>query len=74
MRNLALEARATIEETNVTPIWLLPFWRLVRGQAQGDFAAAYRMLPDHLPSRVKRPTKEQAAIVLVDHRLHDRRF
>lgn len=68
------QARSThikVVPTNVTPIWLLPFWRLVRGEAMGDYAVAYKALPDHLPPSVRRPTVEEAAIALALHGLLD---
>jgi len=69
MRNAYLRARLLVEPSNVTPVWLLPFWRLVKGQAKGDFAAAWKALPSHLPRSVSRPSIEEAAMVLALHRL-----
>jgi hypothetical protein len=61
--------RLLVARSNVTPAWLLPFWRLVKTRARGDFAIAWRMLPDHLPADVKIPPMEVAAVVLIDHGL-----
>ena len=69
LRPTAQQTRVLVEESNVTPVWLLPFWRLVKGTAKGDYAAAFRALPDHLPSGVKAPTAPECALVLVDHGL-----
>ncbi|KGD95691.1 hypothetical protein JL39_19725 [Rhizobium sp. YS-1r] len=68
-RLTARQARALVEYSNVTPVWLLPFWRLVKGPAMGDYHAAFRMLPDRLPPGVKPPTDVECAVVLVDHGL-----
>ena len=72
MRSLARITRAAIAPSNVTPPWLLCFWRLVRGEAKGDFAAAWRLLPAALPIGVRCPTVAECALVLADHGLADR--
>lgn len=69
MRSLAHQTRLQVERSNVTPVWLLPFWRLLRTEAQGDYAIAYRLLAKRLPTGTPIPTKEQTAIVLLDHGL-----
>jgi len=69
MRNLALQTRAKIQRSNVTPVWLLPFWRLVKGEASGDYAKAWAALPGHMPLGTTRPSIEEAAVILVDHNL-----
>jgi len=55
--------------TNVTPVWLLIFWRLVRGIAQGDYAIAFQLLPAHLPAGVTPPEITEAAAVPALHKL-----
>lgn len=72
MRHSYTRARLLVEYANVTPVWLLPFWRLVRGEANGDFAAAWKALPKYLPRTVKRPPMEEAAVILALHGLSDR--
>lgn len=62
-------ARQMVAPSNVTPAWLLPFWRLVKGEAMGDYAAAWKALPSHLPPSVKMPTVDVAAVILADHGL-----
>ena len=65
MRNLALESCPS----NVVPVWLLCYWRLYRGEARGDYHAAWKALPRHLPRGVTRPSVEEAANALYDHGL-----
>jgi hypothetical protein len=69
MRTAALEARLLYPISNVTPVWLLPFWRLLRGQAKGDIRAAFNLLPAALPAGVLAPSVEEFAVALVDHQL-----
>lgn len=69
MRHLAKQTRAEVERSNVTPVWLLPFWRLVRGEAQGDYAKAWKELPNHLPKGVECPSIFAAAAIITDHGL-----
>lgn len=69
MRTAYSEIRSQIENSNVTPVWLLAYWRLVQGEASGDFAAAWRALPSHLQCGVRCPEIEEAAAILVLHRL-----
>lgn len=69
MRHLAKQTRAKVERSNVTPVWLLPFWRLVRGEAQGDYAKAWKELPNHLPKGVECPSIFAAAAIITDHGL-----
>lgn len=57
------------ECSNVTPVWLLCFWRLFRGEARGDYHAAWKALPKRLPRGVKPPTVEECANILYDHGL-----
>lgn len=63
------EIRAEIPFSNVTPVWLLAYWRLIKGEAKGSYAEAWKALPNHLPRGVKCPSREEAAIILVDHHL-----
>lgn len=69
MRTQARSTHIQVTASNVTPIWLLPFWRLVKGEAMGDYRAAYNALPRHLPPSVSRPTVEDLAIALAIHGL-----
>ncbi|PRA86938.1 hypothetical protein CQ054_07000 [Ochrobactrum sp. MYb29] len=62
----------TVVYSNVTPVWLLSFWRLVKGEAMGNYAAAWRALPQHLPRFAHCPSVEEAAIVLAQHGLVSR--
>jgi hypothetical protein len=71
MHNRAYIARLLVEPSNVTPVWLLSFWRLVKGEAMGDYHAAWKALPDRLPPCVQMPTVDEIAVVLVDHGLAD---
>lgn len=72
MRKSAHRTNTSISYSNVTPIWLLPFWRLVKGQASGNYAVAWRALPQHLPPYVHCPSVEEMAIVLAQHGLVSR--
>jgi hypothetical protein len=69
MKISAAEARLMVEPSNVTPAWLLPYWRLLRTRAQGDYALAWRLLPDHISPPSNMPSIVEAAITLADHRL-----
>ena len=69
MRMKLTEAQQMVAIENVTPIWLLVFLRLVRGEADGSFARAFAMLPSALPTLAPCPTKVEAAVVLAYHRL-----
>lgn len=68
MHSLTKQARALVENPKVTPPWLLYFLRLARA-AQGDYAKAWRMLPDHLPKGIRCPSMLECAAVLTIHRL-----
>lgn len=72
MRHRAQRARLMVAKSNVTPPWLLFFWRLVKGEAMGDYAAAWNALPSHLPPSLVMPTVDEAAVILADHDLTDR--
>lgn len=50
---------------NAAPSWVLPLMRILRGEAQGDLASAWRALPAHLPAGTALPDAEEAAKVLV---------
>lgn len=72
MRPTPRHSRPLVElPKNVTPPWLLPFWRLVRTRAMGDYALAWRMLPSHLPAGMATPRMEELAAALVVHGLVD---
>lgn len=49
---------------NAAPSWVLPFMRLLKG-ANGDLAAAWRSLPDHVPVGIALPTRQEAAETLL---------
>ncbi len=63
------EIRARYVSSNITPVWLLPYWRLFRGQAQGDYALAFRMLPHCLPAGCRSPSLVECAVILAHHDL-----
>lgn len=65
----AKQARALVAFSNVTPVWLLIFLRLVKQHTGGDYAKAWTMLPSHLPQDMKPPTIEEMAAVLAYHHL-----
>ena len=50
---------------NAAPVWVLPLMRILRGEAEGDLARAWRALPDRLPTGTALPDAEEAAKVLV---------
>lgn len=50
---------------NAAPPWVLPLMRILRGEARGDLASAWRALPAHLPAGTVLPDAEDAAKVLV---------
>ncbi len=50
---------------NAAPPWVLPFMRLLKTEAGGDFGRAWEALPDHLPNGVSCPTTEDAAATLL---------
>ena len=52
--------------TNTAPAWVLPLMRLLRNEAQGDLAAAWQRLPDHLRAGTPLPDVNQAAKILVN--------
>lgn len=58
-----------ISRSNVMPAWVLIFWRLYRGPAEGDYARAWSLLPAHLPTGHRRPDPHIAAQVLINHGL-----
>lgn len=71
----ARAAPATIvgnDPENTAPAWVLPLMRLIRGEANGSLAKAWRALPDHLPSGTVLPDVNQAATVLVNLGLGNR--
>ncbi|MGC4410637.1 hypothetical protein D4A92_19610 [Rhizobium rosettiformans] len=72
MRSIARAARQKYPRNNIVPFWLLCYWKLVRTEAEGDFAKAWKMLPRRLPAGVQCPTIEVLAVALVDHGLADR--
>lgn len=49
---------------NAAPPWILPLMRLMRTEAQGDLARAWRSLPNHLPDGVALPEITEAANVI----------
>jgi hypothetical protein len=59
-------AQPAIPVENTAPPWVLPFMRLLRGDAGGNLASAWAALPDHLPQGVDCPTQEDAAVILVN--------
>lgn len=61
------------EAANVTPVWLLPFWRLVRGNANGDYDLAWQLLPSHLPARTPMPDVHDAVRTVLQHGLIGRK-
>lgn len=63
------EAQQLVAYPNVTPVWLLPFLRLLKTRARGSFAVAYELLPLYLPKRVRRPSRDAVALVMVYHGL-----
>lgn len=64
-----MKAQQMVAIEKVTPIWLLVFLRLVRGDADGSFARAFAMLPSALPALAPCPSKVEVAVVLAYHRL-----
>ncbi|WP_413851673.1 DNA-binding protein [Albidovulum sp.] len=50
---------------NAAPSWVLPLMRILRGEAKGDLACAWRALPAHLPPGTVLPDVKDAAKVLV---------
>ncbi len=69
MCSLAIETRLKVEASNVTPVWLLPYWRLVKTEAKGDYATAWKRLPYRFPRAYPLPSIEEAVMVLLDHKL-----
>lgn len=63
------QTKRSLARSNVTPVWLLTFWRIFRGPANGDYASAWIALRDHLPPNTRMPTMEEVATVLVQNRL-----
>ena len=55
--------------SNVVPAWVLPLMRLQRGEAEGELAYAWTMLPEVLPAGVAMPGEQEAAAVLLLHGL-----
>lgn len=51
---------------NTAPPWVLPFMRLLKGEAHGDLSIAWTALPDCVPSGVDIPTQEEAATIIMD--------
>ncbi|MDR0807684.1 MAG: hypothetical protein LBE86_00900 [Gemmobacter sp.] len=54
---------------DVAPPWILPLMRLMRSEARGDLARAWRCLPQHLPDGVTLPDVAEAAKVLATLKL-----
>lgn len=50
---------------NTAPPWVLPLMRLMKGEANGNLAHAWRELPGHLPIGTQLPSVEEAAEILV---------
>lgn len=50
---------------NAAPVWVLPLMRLMRGEANGDLAIAWKALPEHIPKGTILPDVEIAAEVMV---------
>jgi hypothetical protein len=69
MQTRAQRARQLIAPSNVTPAWLLTYWRLYKGEANGDHATAIRMLRSRLPVGARPPAIDEVIVVLLDHRL-----
>jgi len=55
----------TPEPDNAAPSWVLPFMRLLKNEAKGDFEAAWQSLPAHLPKGVFLPSADDAAATLL---------
>ncbi|KAB2752255.1 hypothetical protein [Brucella anthropi] len=64
-----LKTLVEVAPSNVTPVWVLFYWRLLKGKAEGDHAEAWSALPEYLPSNIRCPTLDEAAVILVDHGL-----
>ncbi len=64
-----LKTLVEVAPSNVTPVWLLFYWRLLKGEAEGDHAEAWSALPDYLPPDIRCPSLDEAAVILVDHEL-----
>ncbi|SOC82849.1 hypothetical protein SAMN05421890_1271 [Ensifer adhaerens] len=69
MRQAARVIPPVILPSNVMPAWVLIFWRLYRGEAGGDYARAWSLLPSQLPAGHRRPDPHIAAQVLINHGL-----
>lgn len=69
MRTAAQRARLLIKQSNVTPPWVLAFWRILKSDAGGDYSVAWQLLPSRLNRGDRLPTVEEAVIVLLDHNL-----
>lgn len=50
---------------NAAPPWVLPLLRLLKGEARGNLARAWRLLPGHLPGGTALPEPQEAATVLL---------
>lgn len=50
---------------NTAPAWVLPLMRLMRNEAQGDLARAWRELPQHVPEGTILPEVHEAAAILL---------
>lgn len=61
--------RKQYSKTNVTPVWLLIFWRLVKQTPNENYALAYSQLKKHLPAKYKMPTVEEVAAILALNKL-----
>jgi hypothetical protein len=51
---------------NVTPPWLLPYWRVWKTEASGDYALAYNLLNTRM---LGVPSREEVALVLLKNGL-----
>lgn len=69
MRISKREAQQIIAYSNVTPVWLLPYLRLLKGAAGYDYCIAYELLPHYLPKGVSCPTRAMVAVVLTYHQI-----
>lgn len=68
MQKAATNTDALGEADNVTPVWLLPFWRLVL--ALGDYNHAWKELPRQLPFGTVIPSVRDAAAIFHAYGLH----
>lgn len=57
---------AGVGDVRAAPPWVLPLMGLMRGEAKGNLAQAWKALPDHLPRGAALPSVDEAATVLVE--------